>query len=83
MEPRTGPGVNLYAPGEDMTIVAYHRSTTSDSGTSFAAPLVSGTVAMMLNVEPTPRSSEVKSILLDTADIVQPAAGGPAIRRLN
>ena len=40
------------------------------SGTSFAAPVVSGVVALMLSVYPNLEEAEIRQILKDTADKV-------------
>ena len=79
----TGDGVDLYAPGQDLTMVIEWTTTAQDSGTSYAAPFVSGVVAMMQNIDPTLDSWEVRSILVETGDLVTPSTGGPAVRRLN
>jgi subtilisin family serine protease len=79
----TGPGVDLYAPGEDLTVIEALRSTKVTGGTSMAAPLVTGVAAMILNLDPQLDPVEVRDILVDTADVIRPRSGGPEIRRLN
>lgn len=79
----TGDGVDLYAPGQDLTMVISWATTARDSGTSYAAPFVSGVVAMMQNVDPTLDPWEARGILVETGDLVTPSTGGPAVRRLN
>jgi len=67
------PGINIAAPGE--LIYAPVRFTppqdTSDyeqiSGTSAAAPMVTGVAAMMKALDPTLTPVEIKNILRDTA----------------
>ncbi|HEY1327720.1 MAG TPA: S8 family peptidase [Casimicrobiaceae bacterium] len=49
----------LYGPGAD--------STWYEGGTSLAAPMVSGTVALMLSVAPDLTSDQVRSILVSSA----------------
>lgn len=80
---QTGPDVDLYAPGEDITVIEAPHMLQQDSGTSFATPLVSGVVAMMLNRDPTLNPWEVRDILVKTAAQITPASGGPAIPRLH
>jgi subtilisin family serine protease len=79
----TGAGVDLYAPGQDLTVVEAWKSTKQASGTSFAAPLVSGVVAMMQNIDPSLNPWEIRDILVKTGDLVSPSTGGSAVRRLN
>ncbi len=43
-----GPKVSLYAPGEAVHTLAPERSLTNATGTSFAAPIVAGTLALAL-----------------------------------
>lgn len=79
----TGSGVDLYAPGQDLTVVSSWSTTNLDSGTSYAAPFVSGVAAMMQNIEPSLDSWEVRDILVKTADQVTPSNGSAPVRRLN
>lgn len=75
-----GNAVNVSAPGENIysTMPDYHVTTSgypwflsqnydADSGTSQAAPHVSGTAALMLSVDPTLSPSQLRNILEDTA----------------
>ncbi len=52
----TAPGANSYSDSYTITV-----------GTSFAAPLVAGTAALMLSVDPTLTSAQVKAALQVTA----------------
>ncbi|MCY9517182.1 S8 family peptidase [Paenibacillus apiarius] len=62
-----GKGIDVAAPGEDIVSTNNMNGFSKDSGTSMAAPHVTGSVALMLasNSELTPQ--EVKSALMDTA----------------
>lgn len=77
----SSPGANLLvaAPGLALTTASGAGQGDSGlatvSGTSFAAPLVSGVVALMLEVNPDLGYRDVKAILALTA---QPVAGGTA-----
>ncbi len=79
----SGPGIDLYAPGQDLDVIEKYRSVVTDSGTSYAAPLVSCAAAMVLNVEPTLDPWVVREILVKTGESIVPTSGGAAIRRLN
>ena len=79
----TGPGVDVYAPGENFRVIMVDRWTTLDSGTSYAAPLVSCVVAMMLNVDPTLAPWTVRDILVKSADSVKVSGGVGGVRRVN
>lgn len=61
-----GPCILLSAPGEGVLAPAT-GGTATVSGTSFAAPLVAGTVALMLDANPGLGAADVQSILARTA----------------
>lgn len=64
--------ITVAAPGTDVLMVNPsqdgQQSWQTDSGTSFAAPLVSGVVALMLQAEPGLTPAQVKQRLQDSAD---------------
>ena len=74
-----GPYVSVGAPGSDLLVLdpsitrkaAAHTNQAYESvtGTSFAAPIVSGVVALMLEVDGTLTPQEVRSRLEMTADL--------------
>jgi subtilisin family serine protease len=68
-----GEYVDLVAAGEGVTVAAPIRGHTSQQGTSFAAPYVSATAALILQRLPTLTPSQVQRRLTATAD---PAPGG-------
>lgn len=72
-----GKWVTLFAPGENLLTALETGAPGRVSGTSFAAPLVSGTVGLMLTTNPRLTPVDVKAILLHTADVTN---GG---KRLN
>ena len=64
-----GEGIDLVAPGYNITSTVpvdsgYYKS---DHGTSFAAPFVSGVVALMLSVSPNLTPNIIRDILRETA----------------
>lgn len=67
-----GDWVDIAAPGAGILSTYWDGDSTykSDSGTSMAAPHVSGVIALMLSVRPTLTPLEVQAILKSTADPV-------------
>lgn len=61
------PPDGLLAPGEGV-LGTVPGGYALRSGTSFAAPYVSGTIALMLGVNPALLPDDVRSLLLDSAD---------------
>ena len=65
-----GPEVDLVAPGSDILSTYPGNNTYSWLGTSFAAPHVAGTVALMLSANPCLTGNQVINILETTAQKV-------------
>lgn len=59
--------VDLVAPGKGIYTTSPYHSYKSVNGTSFAAPIVSGTVAMMKGLRPALTKEEVHHLLTTTA----------------
>jgi serine protease AprX len=59
---------DLWAPGYRIQSTSKAGGYATLSGTSFAAPFVSGVVALMLQANPSLKPSTVKSILIKTAE---------------
>lgn len=59
--------VDLFAPGEDIDVLAPGDAYDRADGTSFAAPVVSGIAALLLSYFPELSPLEVRQILLDSA----------------
>ena len=59
--------VDLCAPGYDVKVLPDHNWELYSSGTSFAAPFVSGTVALMMSVNPCLDNQDIELILKTTA----------------
>jgi Subtilase family/von Willebrand factor type A domain len=72
---RMGSVVNLMAPGED---VSYGASTLS--GTSFSAPIVAGTAAVVQGVNPSLSAPETRFLLLNGAEATVTFADAKAAR---
>jgi subtilisin family serine protease len=66
----TGPSLDIAAPGNQ--IISYGLSSTepkySWSGTSVAAPLVTGAVALMMSVDSSLTPGQITDIITDSAD---------------
>jgi subtilisin family serine protease len=68
-----GPGhVHVFAPGVDILSTAPNGAYEAASGTSFAAPVVSGLAALLLSYFPELTAADVKHIILQSA---RPLAG--------
>jgi len=63
-----GPGfVDVFAPGEDIYVLAPGDTTGVSSGTSFAAPHVAGLAALLMTHFPELSPADVRRIILETA----------------
>lgn len=62
-----GTRVDVVAPGEKIYSTFPGNNYENSSGTSMAAPHVSGTAGMMYSVNPNLTGSQIKSIIMDTA----------------
>lgn len=71
----TGPEVDLVAPGESILSTTGGGGTSSLDGTSFSAPMVSATVALMRSLRPSLSVQDISEILRATAFDLGP--GGP------
>ncbi|EDO25838.1 predicted protein, partial [Nematostella vectensis] len=58
--------VDLFAPGEEIYVAIPDNQYTYDSGTSLAAPMVSGTAALIWLYYPNLTVQEVKNIILES-----------------
>ena len=66
--PESGPYVDVAAPGIGYEVPAPGKGYAQVTGTSFAAPYVTGTVALMLGAQPVLTPAQVKRRLETTAD---------------
>lgn len=62
--------VDIAAPGYDLPVAINNNGFVTANGTSFAAPLVSGTVALMLAVNPCLTSDQIEFLLKMSADTI-------------
>jgi hypothetical protein len=60
--------VDICAPGYDVPLTTTPGVYTTGNGTSFAAPFVSGTVALMLSVNPCLSVEDIEYLLKESAD---------------
>jgi cell wall-associated protease len=58
--------VDLFAPGEEIYTTAAGNAYKSDSGTSLAGPMVSGTAALIWSYYPNLTAAQVKQIIMDS-----------------
>ncbi len=63
-----GPEVDVAAPGAEIPVLLPNGAVGSLSGTSFAAPHVSGTLALVLSANPRLSAKEAVDILLRTCE---------------
>ena len=83
-----GDVVNIAAPGVDVgcgleDFTDENVFYLTDSGTSYAAPLVAGTAALMKSVNPSLTAPEIRSIILETASAninLRPGSSHPDIQ---
>lgn len=62
-----GNAVNIYAPGEDVLSTVLNNNYGRWSGTSMAAPHVSGVAALLLSIEPGLTGANLKECILKSA----------------
>lgn len=62
-----GPEMDLMAPGQDILTIHIDAETTNVGGTSYSAPHVSGTAALMFSAQQNLTADAVKNILRRTA----------------
>ncbi|MEU8259345.1 type VII secretion-associated serine protease mycosin [Micromonospora sp. NPDC048999] len=70
---QTGPHVDLVAPGSDVLMAAPGQGHRRAEGTSYAAPFVAATAALLRQYRPELTATEVAWRIVDSAD---PAPGG-------
>ncbi|MFA7267069.1 MAG: S8 family serine peptidase, partial [Candidatus Nanopelagicales bacterium] len=73
----------LAAPGADLLAAGRNGNPVFKTGTSFAAPMVSGAAAILLSARPTATAAEVKGALLAGATRSSATANRVAAGSLN
>ena len=64
-----GTYVDIYAPATNILTYNHSGQLVYDSGTSFAAPIVSGIASLILSINPNISVSELRNSLLNSADL--------------
>ncbi len=77
--------VDLFAPGEEIYTTTYPNTYGTDSGTSLAGPMVSGTAALIWSYYPKLTAQEVKQIILDSGtaydiEVLVPGGEGTKVK---
>ncbi|HUF26343.1 MAG TPA: S8 family peptidase [Gemmatimonadaceae bacterium] len=78
--------VDLFAPGEDIYSTVLDGGYDSNSGTSMAAPVVSGVAALLMAYYPDLTAVDVRRIILESATrrpdqmVVRPGSDGERVR---
>ncbi len=62
-----GSVIDIAAPGEDVLVPTMGGGFQSRTGTSYAAPIIAGTLAMIRSADPSLSVGEAEAVLLDTA----------------
>ncbi|CAB4782866.1 unannotated protein [freshwater metagenome] len=74
-----GSKITIAAPGSDIPVTSGASTYTIGSGTSFAAPIVSGVVSLMLSVNPTLNNSNIMTLFNDALHpVANPFPTGPS-----
>jgi subtilisin family serine protease len=78
-----GPSVTVFAPGADILSTTVYGGYISMSGTSMAAPFVTGAVALYRRVHPDATPAQIKNVLVASGDpgtwAVQPLLDVPRL----
>ncbi len=75
-----GLGSTISAPGVDIVSAIPGNRTTAMSGTSMAAPIVTGVVALMKSQDPSISASKVIEIIIETGKPLKNSKIGPLIQ---
>ena len=77
--------VDVFAPGVDLTTAAPGDAYQTNSGTSFAAPVVAGVAALIMAYYPDLTAADVRAIILESArryrttTVARPGADGETV----
>ncbi|MFD2763729.1 type VII secretion-associated serine protease mycosin [Micromonospora eburnea] len=80
---QTGPYVDLLAPGSDVLVAAPGQGHRRAEGTSYAAPFVAATAALLRQYRPKLTAAEVARRIVDSADPAPGSGDGSGAGVLN
>lgn len=67
--------VDLFAPGHNIFSIKKNGGFDTDSGTSYAAPYVTGVAALLLSIHPELTAEELKQVIMENVDVKSAYAG--------
>jgi len=81
----SGAFVHVYAPGTDIYSTMLDNGYALDSGTSMAAPHVTGLAALLLSVNPTLTTTQLKQLIVNGGDdiTISLQSGQQVVKKLN
>lgn len=67
--------VDLFAPGENIFSIKKGGGFGTDSGTSYAAPYVTGVAALLLSIHPELTAAELRQVIMENVDVKSAYSG--------
>jgi subtilisin family serine protease len=75
--------VDLFAPGQEILSCTPNNSYAAKTGTSMAAPVVSGVAALIMAYDPELSASQIRDIILQTVRMTRTDGGSLALREMS